>query len=76
MKINAVSLGDPDPISTADPKPIHVSTCTDLFEINFNGTLLAMMKEHLHYREAKGTDDTAFERWIHGQLCSAEFNNY
>jgi len=63
----------------ADPKPIQASTCTGLFEINVNKTLMELMKAHLEYREAKGPqkgDDTAFEQWIHGQLCTTEFNNY
>lgn len=75
MNIKASSL---DSVSTRDPEPLHISTCIDLLEINLNSTLMDLMKEHLQFRENNPGDerDTDFERWFHGQLYTAEFNNY
>ena len=37
-----------------------------------------LMEEHLRFRENNPGDaqDTAFDQWLHGQLYTAEFNNY
>ena len=61
-----------------DPKPIRVSTCFDGLEITVNHSLLDLMQDHLMFRgeHPSATEDTGFDRWLHGQVYTTEFNNY
>lgn len=77
MNLSPLEAEDEDS-NTTDPMPIRVSTCFDGLEITVDRALINLMEDHMTSREEQSdiTQDTAFDRWLHGQLYTTEFNKY
>ena len=69
-------LENPKPGDPTFPLPIPVSTCFDRLQVKLNRAMLELMRLHLEFREdpGKSEEDTAFDRWIHGQIYCPGYN--
>jgi hypothetical protein len=69
-------IEQPDQEQAEFPPPLRVNTCFDRLGIQVNGALLKLMRDHLTIREGLENPgrDTDFDRWLHGQIYTCDYN--